>query len=208
MPLNVTQCSTKETWYQLGGELEACELFPKLLSNSNSWKEMEEVIDTKHEIDDGPYDGCPAEKCRMANEIAMFTESAIAEFRGEALAAAKAILTALKAGQTLLRRDFKEIEKTLLEEAAKELAISVPWDAAEAAQLAAEETEKEARSKRWLEEEERRKQQTAEVLNKARALFEAGDSHTAVRALFPNYAGQIGNLVGDLRWQGQNIPRQ
>lgn len=207
MPLGVTQCSTKETWYQLWGELEACELFPKLLSSSDSWKEMEEAIETEHEIDAGPYDGCPAEKCRMENEIAKFTESAIAEFRNEALAAAKAKLTGLEAGQTLLRHDFTAVEQTIVEAAAKELGITVPWDPAEAAQMAAAEAAKESERRMREEEEEQLKKETAEVLEKARSLFMGGNSHSAVRNVFPQFSGQIANLVGAMRSQGVHIAR-
>lgn len=207
MALSVTERQKTERWYELYGHLEARELFPKLLPNSDSVMEMDEEISTEPELVESGYDGCPAEHRRMANEVAKFNESAIAKFRDEALPAANAMLTGLAAGQTLLRRDFKEIEKTFLEEAAKELAISIPWDAAEAAQMAADEAAKEAFRKRMLEEDERRKQEIAEVLEKARSLFMAGNSHTAVRGMFPNYAGQIGGLVGELRRQGVQIPR-
>lgn len=68
------------------------------------------------------------------------------EFHDEALAAAKATLTALQAGQTLLQEDFRDEEKVVLEEAAKALGIAVPWDPAEAAQIAKDKAEAHARS--------------------------------------------------------------
>lgn len=201
MPLSVTERQTTKTWYELNGDLEARELFPNLLPNSDSVIEMEEEMSTEPEEDDGRYDGCPASDDEMETEIDKFTNSALAEFHPEALAAAKAKLTALKPGQTLLRGDFEDAEQTILDEAAKELGIPDPWDLAEAAQIA----EEEARRKQRREEEERRQKETPEVLEKARSLFNAGKSHTAVREMFPNHKGAIANLVGELRSQGVHI---
>lgn len=203
MALEVVERQITETWYELCGDLEACEIFPTLLSDSESRKEVEENISTEHERGEGEYDGCPGQEDEMPDEIDEFTESAIAEFRDEALAAAKTKLTALKPGQTLLRCDFEDAEQTILDEAAKELGITDPWDKAEAAQLA----EEEARRQQMREEEERRQKETPEVLEKARSLFNAGNSHTAVRGMFPNHKESIAKLVGEMRSQGVHIAR-
>ena len=203
MSFEVIERQVTETWYELQGSIEARELFPTLLPNSESVMEIEDGITTEHEVAEGKYDGCPADECEMEDEVAERKESAIVRFAPEALVAAKAWLMALKPGDTLLRADLEEAEETAFEEAAKELGITIPWDPAEAAQLA----EQEARWKRMREEEEQRTREAPEVLEKARALFKAGSSHTAVRGMFPNHAGQIAKLVGEMRSQGVHIAR-
>jgi len=207
MSLSVTERQITETWYELGGDLEARELFPNLLPNSESVKEVEENISTEHEEGEGKYDGFPSELDEMPDEIEEFTESAIAEFHDEVMTAAKARLTALQSGQTLLRGDFEDAEEAILNEAAKELGIPDPWDPVETAQIAAYEAAEEARQKQMREEEEQRKKEAAEVLEKARTLFQAGTSHATVRGMFPTHEGRIGQLVGDLRRQGVHVPR-
>jgi hypothetical protein len=139
MPLEVIERQTTEQWYELSGDLAASEIFPRLLPKSEStWDARDGEIETEHEQVDGPYDGCPQPDTEMKKEIAEFTKSAIAEFHDEALTAAKTMLTALKAGQTVLRGDFRELEKNIMEKAAKELGVAVPWDPVEAAQKAAQ----------------------------------------------------------------------
>jgi len=203
MPLEVVQRQVTETWYELGGSIEARELFPTLLPNSESVMEIEGDITTEHEVAEGKYDGSPADEAEMEDEIAEVTESAKERFAPEALTAAKAKLMELKPEATLLHSDLEEAEETAYEEAAKELGITIPWDSAEAAQIA----EEEARRQQRHEEEERRKKETPEVLEKARSLFNAGNSHTAVRRMFPNHKDSIAKLVGEMRSQGVHIAR-
>ncbi len=205
MPLEVIERQTTETWYALTGDLAARDVFPRLLPNSESIKEVEEDITTESEFDDGKYDGYPQDDGEMEEEIDEFTQSAISEFHDEALTAAKTTLTALNAGKTLLHKDYEHEEEDILEEAAKALGIAVPWDPAEAAQIAAEEAAGEARLKREREQQELRTKEAAEVLEKARHLFTAGNSHAVVRAMFPNFTTEIANLVGALRREGVTI---
>ncbi len=205
MALDVTERQITETWYELTGDLEARDLFPRLLPNSDSIVEVEEDIQTESEFDDGKYDGCPQDHCAMEDEVEEFTKSAISEFHDEALSAAKTILTVLKAGETLLHKDFECEEEDILDEAAKALGIELPWDPAEAAQLAAEKAAREARVKQEREQQELRTKEAAEALEKARELFKAGNSHGLVRATFPNFTTEIANLVGALRKEGVKI---
>jgi hypothetical protein len=205
MSLQVIERQTTTTWYELNGELEASELFPTLLPNSESVKEIEEDIETEPEEREGKYDGCPQDDSEMEDEIDEFTKSALSEFHDEAIVAAKALLMGLKAGQTLLCREFEEAEETVLEEAAKELGMAIPWDPAEAAQIAADQAAEEARAKQRREQEEQRKKDVAEVLQKARELFKAGNSHSAVSTKFPSFSNEISKLVGELRKEGVRI---
>jgi hypothetical protein len=209
MTLHVTERQTTEQWYELSGCIEARELFPTLLPNSESVKEIEdEDIETEHEFEEGRYDGCPQGPEEMQDEVDEFTKSALAEFHDEALAAAKAVLTAaLQAGQTLLLKNFDEDEEVILEEAAKALDVAIPWDPAEAAQMAADKAASEAQAQRAREQEELRKKETAGVLEKARQLFKDGNSHAAVRAMFPAFTTAIGDLVGALRKEGLQIAK-
>ena len=71
---------------------------------------MSEDIQTESEVAAGRYDGYDASDDVMEDEIAEFTKSAIAGFHDEALTAAKIMLTALKTGETLLRRNFEDEE--------------------------------------------------------------------------------------------------
>ena len=98
MTLQVTERQSVEQWYELSGAVEAKELFPTLLPNSESLKEVED-IQTEPEVSEGDTDGCPQPDEEMENEIAEFTDSALSEFHDEALTAAKNLLTALKAGK-------------------------------------------------------------------------------------------------------------
>jgi hypothetical protein len=214
MSLQVIERQTTTQWYELSGDLEARELFPRLLPNSKSVTEnaSEPEIKTEPEEVEGGYDGFPQDDAEMEGEIAEFTKSALAEFHDEALAAAKATLTALQGGQTLLHEDFEDEEEVVLGEAAKALGIAIPWDPAEAAQMAAAQAAAEVRHQQWLEEEKLRqaaeelsRKATEQVLEQATQLFKAGTSHAAVRARFPNFANEIGGLVGRLRSQGVRI---
>src|SRR5579862_4264433 len=108
MSLHVVERQMTETWYELYGELKASDLFPRLLPNTDSTKEVEDEIKTEGEFKEGRYDGCPQEEDEMEEEIAEFTESALVAFHDEAIVAAKALLKALKAGQTLLCREFED----------------------------------------------------------------------------------------------------
>jgi hypothetical protein len=219
MALEVYERQQTEQWYVLSGYIEAREVFPTLLPNSESVVEIEDdegEIETEHEFNEGGYDGCPQELEQMEDEVAEFTKSALMEFHDEALAAAKAMLTALKAGETLLRANFDEDgrEEVILEEAATALGVVVPWDPVEAAEIAAAEVAHQAALQRQREQAELdaiqaelRAKETAEVLEKARELFKAGNSHAAVRAAFPQFATQIASLVGELRKQGMQIAR-
>ena len=139
MSLQVIERQETKTWYELHGRLEACELLPNLLPDSKAIKETSGEIETEPEVDDGRYDGFVQDEDVMENEISEFTEDAISEFHDEALAAAKAKLAALKPGETLLHEKFEAEEEPILEEAAKALGIAVPWDPAEAEQIAAAE---------------------------------------------------------------------
>lgn len=214
MALCVIERQQKETWYELHGELKANELFPALLPNSQSNKKPEDDIRTESDFEPGRYDGqkCPDAEARgdVEAKIDQFNKLAMAEFHDEALAAAKAKLTALNPGETLLQRDFlEEGDYDVLEEAAKELGISIPWDPAEAAQIeakwAAEETA------RFQREKEQREQLAAfcsalpEPLQKVAELLKTGNSHSAVRAMFPDLEGKISGLVGELRKRGVQI---
>jgi hypothetical protein len=125
MSLCVTERQQTEQWYELSGCLEASELFPKLLAGSNDVLEVEDVIETPHDTDSGRYDGFEQDQCEMEDEVAEFTQTAIAQFHDSALAAAKALLAT--PGQTLVHRDFEEIEEKVLEEAAMSLGIAIPW---------------------------------------------------------------------------------
>ena len=205
MTLQVTERQTTTQWYELSGELEARELFPNLLPNSKSVKEVEEDIKTEAEEVEGKYDGCPQEDDAMEDENAEFTSTAVAEFNPEALAAAKNRLTALKDGETLLRQNFEEAEEEVLEEAGKVLGVAVPWDPVEAAQIAAYVAAEEQRRKEEELQNELRAKGRAEVLEKARALFKAGNSHVAVRAMFPLFTNEIAMLVGAMRKEGVKI---
>jgi hypothetical protein len=208
MALQVIERQTTEQWYELSGTLAASEIFPNLLSKSESiWDtaEQDEEIKTEREQVEGKYDGCPQEDDAMEDEIAEFTKSAIAEFHDEALNAATAMLTALKPGDTLLQRDFEDTEMEILEEAAKALGIAVPFDPVEAAQMVAEQAAQEARLQQHREQEVLRAKQTAEVVERARLLFQQGNSHTVVRARFPEFASAIATLVGELRRQGVQV---
>jgi hypothetical protein len=216
MSLHVTERQATEQWYELDGELSARELFPNLLAKSESVKEIEESIQSEHEEVEGKYDGCPQEDDSMQDEIDEFIESARAEFHGEALDAAKAVLLALKPGETLLREHFDEegTEEIILEEAAKALGVVIPWDPVEAAEIAAAAVAHQAALQRRREqaeleakEAEVRKKETTEVLEKARELFKAGNSHAAVKAMFPKFATAIAVLVGELRKQGVQIAK-
>jgi hypothetical protein len=147
MGLEVTERQTMQQWYELSGDLKARELFPQLLPTSESVKdarEVDEEIRTEPEEKAGPYDGFSQPLDAMQDEVDEFTKAAIAEFHDEALTAAKALLTALKAGSTLLHKDFEEVEEEILEEAAKELGVAIPWDPVEAAQIAAAEAARRA----------------------------------------------------------------
>jgi hypothetical protein len=127
MSLRVTERQKLETWYELSGDIEARDLFPTLLPTSNSLVEADE-IETEHDIGAGRYDGFDQPDYEMRQEIAEFTESALVEFHSEALAAAKAALKALTAGETLLHKNFKDQEVSVLEEAAKALGVVICWD--------------------------------------------------------------------------------
>lgn len=146
MSLQVTERQTVEQWYELSGNLEARELFPTLLPNSQTAKEIdeEEPIETEREGEAGRYDGYPQEDDEMEGEIAEFTESALSEFHDEALTAAKARLAALKPEQTLLCGDFEDVELVILEEAAEAMGVAIPWDPAEAAEIAADKAARHA----------------------------------------------------------------
>ena len=204
MTLQVTERQSVEQWYELSGAVEAKELFPTLLPNSESLKELED-IQTEPEVSEGRYDGCPQPDEEMENEIAEFTDSALSEFHDEALTAAKNLLTALKAGQTLLHGDFEEQEEEILEEAATALGIALPWDPVEAARIAAEEAASQVRLQQERALAEPRATKTSEVLENARQLFKTGNSHAAVRALFPEFTTAIATLVGVLRKEGVQI---
>jgi hypothetical protein len=88
------------------------------------------------------------------------------------------------------------------------MGIAAPWDPVEAAEMAAAQAAEEARLQREREEEEQRKKAIAEALEKARDLLLMGKSTAFVSAMFPNFQGQIGNLVGELRSQGVQIPKR
>jgi hypothetical protein len=205
MSLQVTERQQVEQWYELNGYIEACEVFPRLLPNSESVAEIEEDIESEHEFNEGRYDGCPQEDESMEDEVAEFTKSAISEFHDEALTAAKNILTALKVGQTLLHGDFEDEEESIVEEAAKALGVAVPWDPAEAAQIAADEAARQVRLQQERELAELRAKKTAEVLENARQLFKTGNSHAAVRTMFPAFETAIASLVGAMRKEGVQI---
>jgi hypothetical protein len=205
MSLQVTERQQVEQWYELSGYIEACEVFPRLLPNSESVAEVEDDIESEHEFKEGRYDGCPQEDDAMEGEIDDFTKSAISEFHDEALTAAKNMLTALKAGETLLHKTFQDEEEAVLEEAAKALGIAVPWDPAEAAQIAADEAARQVRLQQERELAELRAKKTAEVLENARQLFKTGNSHAAVRAMFPAFETAIASLVGAMRKEGVQI---
>jgi hypothetical protein len=146
MSLQVTERQQVEQWYELSGYIKACEVFPKLLPNSESVAEVEDDIESEHEFNEGRYDGCPQGPEAMQDEFDKFTKSALSEFHDEALTAAKDLLMALKATETLLHKDFEDKEEEILEEAAKALGIALPWDPAEAAQIAAAQIAQHART--------------------------------------------------------------
>ena len=127
MALTVNEFQTKTTRYELSGDLEARELFPVLLPNSQAFKAIDEdepiVEEEGGDSEDwGPVPGVPR---AMRADVAEFTKSALAEFHDEALAAAKAVL---QAGQALLRKNFKEEEVVVLQEAAEALGVTILWD--------------------------------------------------------------------------------
>jgi hypothetical protein len=205
MGLQVTERQTTRTWYELSGEVEARRVFPKLLASSRSIKEVDQEIRTEPEEDEGKYDGFRAEHDAMECEIEEFTQSAIAQFHDEALAAAKGVLMALKSGQTLLLKDFEEAEINILDEAGSTLGIAVPWDPTEAAQMAAKTAADEARLQQIREREELHAKQLPEVLENATRLLKTGHSHSAVKATFPAFTNEIAKLVGELRKDGVQI---
>jgi hypothetical protein len=208
MALHVTERQTTDTWYELTGDLEACELFPTLLRDSESAKEVENEINSEHDTADGRYDGYPAPEA-MEDEVAEFTKAAIAELHDEALAAAKTTLTtALKAGETLLHKNFEDEEEGVLEEAAEVLGVAIPWDPVEAAQVAAEQAVRQAEMQQDHERQALRAKETAEALENARQLFKTGNSHAVVRAKLPKFTTEIASLVGELRKQGVQIARR
>ena len=204
MSMQVIERQTTETWYELSGDLAARDVFPRLLPDSEAIKEVED-IQTEPEAAEGRYDGCPQEDDAMEDEIAEFTQSAISEFHDEALTAAKSLLAALQAAQTLLHCDFEEVEEVILEEAAKALGVTIPWDPVEAAQMAADEAARQVRLQQQRELEELRAKETDEVLEKACQLFKTGNSHAAVRAMFPQFTTAIASLVGEMRKEGVQI---
>jgi hypothetical protein len=223
-------------WLDIGGTVEASELFPTLLSKSESEYEVE--ISTEDDATPGKYDGCEQD---VPGEIQEQAElEAEQEFHGEALEAAKSFLQGVAPATSILRGDFDEREQKVLEEAAKLLGVEVPWDAAEAASIQAEE---EARIRK-LEAE---KKVAAEYLETANAMIaaggilpafptltweltynlrqqldnivtgemekqlRAGKPRNEVAARFPGFGGQLGNVVGKLRAQGvlpPNVKRE
>jgi hypothetical protein len=70
MTLHVTERQQTEFWYRLSGHLAASELFPRLLPNSESRKEVE-GIETEHETDVGRYDESPCPDA-MEDEVVEF----------------------------------------------------------------------------------------------------------------------------------------
>jgi hypothetical protein len=180
MSLQVIERQSTTQWYELCGHLEASELFPRLLPNSESIKEMDEEIETEPEVVEGRYDGCLQDDCEMEDEIAEFTKSALSEFHDEALAAAKATLTALQAGQTLLQRGFQDEEEVVLEEAAKALCIAIPWDPVEAAQIATEQAASHARNITYAQSDLAHAQT---LLDKNTAVIARGKEHNKPHVL-------------------------
>ncbi len=213
-------------WLDVTGGVEASELFPALLSKSESIYEVE--ISTEDDARPGKYDGYEQDVPEEIKEQAEL--EAEQEFHHEALEAAKSFLRGIAPATSILREDFEEREQKVLEEAAKLSGIDVPWDAAEAASIQAEE---EARIRK-LEAE---KKVAAEYLETASAMIasggilpafpreltynfrlrqqidnivtgemekqlRSGKPRNEVAAHFPGFGGQLGNLVGKLRAQG------
>jgi hypothetical protein len=89
MPLQVIERQTTKTWYELAESLTSRAVSEASL-NSKSVKEIEEEIKTERETREGKYDGCLQEDDALEEEIAEFTDSALAEFQEEVLTAAKA----------------------------------------------------------------------------------------------------------------------
>jgi hypothetical protein len=133
MALSAYQVS--KTWDEVDGTLEAAELFPNLLPDSTSELEACELVEDEDELRteerEGRYHGCPQD---VDEDIeAALTEMAEAEFRSEALEAAK---TYLRTHSTIFHENLEVREIIILEAAAAELGIVVPWDTEEASQIA------------------------------------------------------------------------
>jgi hypothetical protein len=207
------------TWIEVDGEVTAAELFPNLLPESESFIEYES--NTEEESDDGRYDGCPQDVPEGCEEEA--TAQAEEEFHAEALAAARKYL---QAHSSILRKSLEDREVKLLEAAAADLGISVPWDVAEAAQIAADQAALEARKRAYEAQQQVFKQLLLQfrekhgidapcndcntellvILDQAADLLRTGNAVQTVQNLFPKYKGQIANLVGPLRKRGVVIP--
>src|SRR6267154_16524 len=230
MSLHATERQIERQWLEIGGTVEASEIYPTLLSKSESEYEVEISTEDEADEEEGRYDGCPQD---VPGEIEEQAElEAEQEFHHEALEAAKSFLRGIAPATSILREDFEEREQKVLEEAAKLSGIDVPWDAAEAASIQAEE---EAR----IHKLEAEKKVAAEYLETANAMIAAGGILPAfptlsaweltynlrqqidnivtgemekqlrsgkprneVAAHFPGFGGQLGNLIGKLRAQG------
>lgn len=232
MSLRATE--VQRQWLEILGDVGASEIFPRLLSDSESIYEVE--ISTEDEAMPGRYDGFDQD---VPEEIQEQAESeAEAEFHDEALQAAKSFLQGIAPAESILREDFEERERKVLEEAAKLLGVEVPWDAAEAASIQAEE---QARIRK-LEDD---KKAAAEYLETVNATIAAGgtlpplpalgwnldyDLHqrldkivmsemekqlrsgkprNEVAARFPGsrFGGQLSNVIGKLRAEGVLPPK-
>src|SRR5260370_4395019 len=161
-------------WLDVTGGVEASELFPALLSKSESIYEVE--ISTEDDARPGKYDGYEQDVPEEIKEQAEL--EAEQEFHHEALDAAKSFLRGIAPATSILREDFEEREQKELEEAAKLSGIDVPWDVAESASIQAEE---EARIRK-LEAE---KKVGAEDLEQANAMIPWGGSLPAYPHLSP-----------------------
>lgn len=220
-------------WVEVLGEVEASELFPALLPNSKSVYEVE--IDTEDDPTPGKYDGFDQD---VPDEIQEQAElEAEQEFHGEALEAAKSFLQGMAPAISILREDFEEREQEVLEEAAKLLGIDMPWDAAEAARVQAEE---EARIRKleddklmaasyletvnatiaaggilpafpaideWNLRYHLHHQVDTVVMSEMEKQLRSGKPRDEVAAHFPGFGGQLGAVVGNLRAQGILPPR-
>jgi hypothetical protein len=229
MSLYATEVQMVRQWLDIGGAVEASELYPTLLSKSESEYEVE--IDTEEgtEEEPGKYDGCSQD---VPGEIQEEAElEAEQEFHGEALEAARSFLHGIAPATSILREDFEEREQKVLEEAARLLGVEVPWDVAEAARIQAEEDTRirklEAEKKvaaDYLEtvnaaiaaggnlpafpavgvklEYDLRHQVNKIVTSEMENQLRLGKPRNEVAARFPGFMGQLGNLIGELRAQG------